>query len=339
MFKKKAIVFILCFLAVSLVCLQAAEKLNIRLRVYEGVKEGAPEPLRYVTSSFLQSTVSATIQTEFELENEGEKIKNVFNLKSTSLLTEADLVVGEKVQEIARHYFRLNGNEYFLAIRLIEWKGMGQFAIFVNEIVEDKHENILTTGITLPGGNAAVFGFEDKKGTPYFLSFHITSVIGPGGEIMPPPPPPPPPPPKKRVDKDIPPPKPPEKADKDVPLPPKKADKDVPKHPRRPSEEELKKFSEGAVVAINEIKPPKLIKIVDPKYPELAKQAGVMGTVWLGVKTDENGNVVEVKVLRSVPLLNKAAVDAVKQWKYEPFLSEGKPTPIVFSVSITFHLR
>ena len=78
MFKKKAVVFIGCFLAVSLVCLQAAEKLNIKLRVYEGAKEGTPEPLRYVTSSFLQSTFSATIQTEFELENEREKIKRVF---------------------------------------------------------------------------------------------------------------------------------------------------------------------------------------------------------------------------------------------------------------------
>ena len=314
MYGKKAIVFIGCFLAISLVYLQAAEKLNIKLRVYEGVKEGASAPpLRFVTSSFLQPTISAAIQTEFELESEREKIKRVFNLQEVDLLTEADLIVGERVKEIARHYFRLNGNEYLLAIRLMEWKGMGQFAIFVNEIVEDKHENILTTGITLPGGNAAVFGFEDKKGKPYFLSFHITSVIV-GGKIMPPPPPPPPPPPKKK-DKDMPPPPPP------------------------PTEEELKAFAEGAVVVIDEIVPPKPIKVVDPGYPEKAKKAGVKGTVWLGVRTDENGNVVEVKVLRSVPLLDQAAVDAVRQWKYEPFLSEGKPTPVVFSVRVTFHLR
>ena len=329
MFKKKAIVFIGCFLAVSLVYLQAAEKLNIKLRIYEGAKEGTPEQLRYVTSSFLQSTVSATIQTEFELEKEREKIKRVFNLQDVSLLTETDLVVGGKVQDIARHYFRLNGNEYRLMIRLIDWNGMGQFLIVITEIVENKGNNVLTTGITLPGGNAAVFGFEDKKGEPYFLSFHITSVIGPDGEIIPPPPPLPPPPPKKKIDKDMPQP----------PPPPKESDKDVPPPPRRPSEEELKKFSEGAVVAINEIKPPKPIKIVDPSYPELAKQAGVMGTVWLGVRTDESGKVVAVKVLRSVPLLNKAAVDAVRQWKYEPFLSKGKPVPVVFSVSVTFRLR
>jgi TonB family protein len=340
MFKKKAVVFIGFFLAVSLFCLSAGEKLNIKLRVYEGAKEGTQEPLRYVTSSFLQSTFAATIQTEFELENEREKIKRVFNLQDVSLLTETDLVVGEKAQDIGRHYFRLNGNEYRLMIRLIDWKGMGQFLIVISEIIENKGNNVLTTGITLPGGNAAVFGFEDKKGKPYFLSFHITSVIGPDGEIIPPPPPLPPPPPKKRVDKDTPlPPPPPRKADKEVPLPPDKADRDVPQPPQRPSEEELKKFAEGAIVVIGDIIPPKAIKMVAPIYPKKARKEGVKGTVWLGVRTDENGNVVEVKVLRSVPLLDQAAVDAVKQWKYEPFLSKGKPTPVVFSVGVTFRLR
>ncbi len=314
MIKKRAIVFIVCFLALSLVYLQASEKLNIKLRVYEGAKEGIPEPLRYVTTSFLQSTVSATIQTEFELENEREKIKRVFNLQAVNLLTEADLVVGERIQEMARHYFRLNGNEYLLAIRLTEWKGMGQFVIFVNEVVEDKHENILTTGITLPGGNAAVFGFEDRKGQPYFLSFHITSVIGPDGEIIPPPPPPPPPPPKK-------------------------ADKDVPPPPAPPTEEELKEFAKDAVVAIGKIRPPKLIREVSPIYPKIARQSGVEGTVVLGVRTDAIGRITEVKVLKSIPLLDQAAVDAVRKWIYEPFIFKGKPTPVVFSVTITFKLR
>jgi len=314
MFKKKAIVFIGCFLAVSMVYLQATEKLNIKLRVYEGAKEGTPEPLRFVTSSFLQSTVSATIQTEFELVNEREKIKRVFNLQDVSLLTEADLVVGERVQDIARHYFCLNGNEYNLMIRLIEWKAMGQFAIFVNELVEDKPKNILTTGITLPGGNAAVFGFEDKKGKPYFLSFHITSVIGPDGEIFPPHPPPPPPPPKK--------------VDKDMLLP-----------PPPPTEEELKEFAKGAVSAVGEIRPPKLLKDVFPVYPKIARQARVEGVVILGVRTDIYGRVTEVKVLKSIPLLDQAAIDAVKQWIYEPFLYKGKPSPVVFSQTITFKLK
>jgi len=327
-FKKNLIVFVGFLMAVSLLHLRASEILNIKLRVYEAAKEGTLAPLRFVTSSFLQPTISATIQTEFELENEREKIKRVFNLQNVRLLTEADLKVGERVQEMARHYFRLNGNEYLLAIRLTEWEGMGQFVIFVNEIVEDKHENILTTGITLPGGNAAVFGFENRKGQPYFLSFHITSVIGPDGEILPPPPPPPPPP-KKRTQT----PKPPEKESLLPPLP------QAPQPPPPPTEKELKEFAKGAVVAVGEIRPPRLLKEVPSIYPKIARQAGVKGTVVLGVRIDAKGRVTEVKVLKSIPLLDQAAVDAVRQWRYEPFLSKGIPTPVVFSVTITFNLK
>jgi TonB family protein len=324
--KKKLIVFIGFLMAVSLLPLQASEMLNIKLRVYEGAKEGILEPLRFVTTSYLQPIVSATIQTEFELEKEREKIKRVFNLENVRLLTEADLKVGERVQEMARHYFRLNGNEYLLAIRLTEWNGMGQFVIFVNEIVEDKHKNILTTGITLPGGNAAVFGFEDRKGQPYFLSFHITSVISASGEILPPPPPPPPPPPKKRIQT----PKPPEKESL---MPP------PPQPPPPPTEKELKEFAKGAVVAVGEIRPPRLLKEVPPIYPKFARLERVEGTVVLGVRTDAKGRVTEVKVLKSIPLLDQAAVDAVMQWVYEPFLSKGKPIPVVFSLRVIFKLR
>lgn len=113
----------------------------------------------------------------------------------------------------------------------------------------------------------------------------------------------------------------------------------MPLPPPPPTEEELKIFAEGAVVVIDEIIPPKAIKRVNPIYPKRARKAGVKGTVWLGVRTDAKGNVVEVKVLRSIPLLDQAAVDAVRQWKYEPFLSKGKPTPVVFSLGVTFRLR
>jgi TonB family protein len=331
MFKKKLILCIGFLMAITLLHLQASDILNIKLRVYEAAKEGALAPLRFVTSSFLQPTVSATIQTEFELENEREKIKRVFNLENVRLLTEADLKVGERAQDVARHYFRLNGNEYFLAIRLTEWNGMGQFAIFVNEIVEEKHKNILTTGITLPGGNAAVFGFENRKGQPYFLSFHITSVILSSGEIIPPPPPPPPPPRKKGTQPRAPLPPPAPKKEIQPPAPPQP--------PPPPTEKELKEFAKGAVVAIGEIRPPRLLKEIPPIYPEEARQAGVEGRLVLVVKTDAKGRVAEVKVLKSIPMLDQAAIDAIKQWIYEPFLSEGKPTPVVFSVSMTFKLK
>jgi TonB family protein len=321
MFKKKAIIFVGFVLAVSFLNLQASDVLDVRLRVYEGLKEGAAKPLRVVTSSYLQSTVSATIQTEFGLENEREKIKSVFNLQDVDLVTEADLKVGERVQDIARHFFRLNGKEYNVMIRLTGWKGMGDFVVIVNEVVEDENKNILTTGITLPGGNAAVFGFEDREGKSYFLSFHVT---GPQGKLLPPPPPPPP---KKDMIISPPPPSPPKKI-KGAPVP-----------PPPPSAEELRTFAHGAIQAVGEIRPPRLIKAIDPVYPEEARKKGISGTVWIGVRTDIYGRVTEVKVLRSIPLLDKPTVDAVRQWIYEPYIIEGEPVPVVFSVRVIFKLR
>jgi TonB family protein len=100
-----------------------------------------------------------------------------------------------------------------------------------------------------------------------------------------------------------------------------------------------KQFEGDAVRAVGEIKPPKLVKQVDPVYPEEARKAGVEGIVILEAKADEQGNVVDARVLRSVPALDKAALDAVKQWKYEPLVIEGKPRKAVFTVTVRFALN
>jgi TonB family protein len=68
----------------------------------------------------------------------------------------------------------------------------------------------------------------------------------------------------------------------------------------------------------DKVKPPKLIKEVPPVYPDIAAQARVEGVVIIEATTDTYGRVAEVKVLRSVPLLDQAAVDAVRQWVYDP---------------------
>ena len=97
-------------------------------------------------------------------------------------------------------------------------------------------------------------------------------------------------------------------------------------------------ITEGAVEAGGDVAPPKLIKRVDPVYPEDARKEGVEGVVILSVRTGEYGEVEQVKVLKSVPLLDEAAIDAVRQWIYEPFISKGKPTPVVFTVTVRFKL-
>jgi protein TonB len=77
---------------------------------------------------------------------------------------------------------------------------------------------------------------------------------------------------------------------------------------------------------------------VNPTYPPLAAAARVQGTVLLEATIDEKGNVTNLSVLRSVPLLDRAAIEAVAQWKYEPTLLNGRPVPILLSVSVRFEL-
>jgi len=101
----------------------------------------------------------------------------------------------------------------------------------------------------------------------------------------------------------------------------------------------LDKFAQGAVRAEGDIKPPRLVKEVAPVYPEIARLAEVQGVVILSVKTDETGRVVDTMVLRSIPLLDQAAIDAVRQWVYEPFVKDGKAQPIVFTVTVRFQLE
>jgi TonB family protein len=105
------------------------------------------------------------------------------------------------------------------------------------------------------------------------------------------------------------------------------------------SPQELKKYEGDAVRAVDDIKPPKLVKQVNPVYPQAARQARVEGMVILEAKTDEQGNVIGARTLRSIPILDQAAIDAVKQWKYEPLVLDGKPRKVLFTVTVRFMLK
>jgi len=96
--------------------------------------------------------------------------------------------------------------------------------------------------------------------------------------------------------------------------------------------------AEGPVRAVGEIKPPRLIKQVDPRYPEIARQARVEGVVILEAETDVYGRVQNAKILRSIPLLDQAAIDAVRQWIYAPLMIDNKPRGCIFTVTVRFAL-
>ena len=87
-----------------------------------------------------------------------------------------------------------------------------------------------------------------------------------------------------------------------------------------------------------ELRAPALVERIEPQYPPIAARAGVHGTVILEAVVDRQGRVEDVRVLRSIPLLDNAAIDAVRQWRYSPLLLNGEPERFVLTVTVTFSL-
>lgn len=87
------------------------------------------------------------------------------------------------------------------------------------------------------------------------------------------------------------------------------------------------------------IRPPQKIRDVAPVYPPIALASHVTGVVILEAVIGEDGSVRDVRVLRSIPLLDAAAVDAVRQWGFTPTLLNGQPVPVVMTVTVAFKLR
>src|SRR5256886_1329273 len=79
----------------------------------------------------------------------------------------------------------------------------------------------------------------------------------------------------------------------------------------------------GAAVA-----PPRKIFDAPPILPEQARQPGIRGVVILEITIGTDGTVIDARVLRSIPLLDSAALECARQWRYEPVLLNGRPVPI-----------
>jgi len=87
-----------------------------------------------------------------------------------------------------------------------------------------------------------------------------------------------------------------------------------------------------------EISSPRLTYRVEPEYPPIAVSALIEGMVILEATVDHTGAVRDARVLRSNGVLDEAAVRAVEQWRYEPLMLNGKPTPFVLTVTVSFSL-
>jgi len=86
------------------------------------------------------------------------------------------------------------------------------------------------------------------------------------------------------------------------------------------------------------IMPPSRLVYIAPVYPTIALQVYREGVVIIDATIDERGNVTDTRILRSIPLLDEAAVAAVRQWMFSPTLLNGVPVPIVMTVTVNFKL-
>jgi protein TonB len=87
------------------------------------------------------------------------------------------------------------------------------------------------------------------------------------------------------------------------------------------------------------VREPRRIAFVPPVYPPIAASARIEGTVILEAIIDETGSVTNLKVLKSIPMLDAAAKEAVSRWRYSPTTLNGVNVPVIMTVTLTFTLK
>jgi len=103
----------------------------------------------------------------------------------------------------------------------------------------------------------------------------------------------------------------------------------------QPPSDDLPKF--GDYVFVEEL--PEAITRVPVTYPDLAREAGVDGVVMVQALVGKDGRVKDTRVVKSIPMLDDAAVAAVKQWVFKPALSNNKPVAVWVAVPVHFKLH
>jgi protein TonB len=202
---------------------------------------------------------------------------------------------------------------------------------------------------------AAILVYLLGLGTTFILAHrpHETSVIiVPYRELQAPPPlTDKPPPPKVEVTQPVAPPT----AAAPVPVP----DAEAPPEQKIASQEDLAQSTPGVssdgdqqiqVAPPSDDEPafgtyvyaeelPEVITKVNPVYPEMAREANVDGTVMVQALVGKDGKVHDVRVVKSIPLLDQSAQDAVRQWVFKPALANNKPVAVWVGVPVRFSLH
>ena len=95
----------------------------------------------------------------------------------------------------------------------------------------------------------------------------------------------------------------------------------------------------GPIRAGGQVNSPQRITYVEPTYPAAAKSVRLEGNVILEATIDESGAVRDVRVLRSIPLLDQAAIAAVSRWRYTPTRLNGVAVPVLLTVTVSFTIN
>lgn len=97
---------------------------------------------------------------------------------------------------------------------------------------------------------------------------------------------------------------------------------------------------EGPIHVGGDVRAPVKTYWPQPAYTEIARKARVQGVVIVQAIVDKNGTVQDVKILKGLPMgLDKAAVDSIKTWKFEPATLNGKPVDVYFNLTVNFTLQ
>ena len=108
--------------------------------------------------------------------------------------------------------------------------------------------------------------------------------------------------------------------------------------PPSPPRQELK--APPSVFRVGQgVREPRRIAGAPPEYPAIARSARIQGVVILEAVINERGTIERIKVLKSEPLLDAAAIAAVKEWRYTPTLLNGVPVSVLMTITINFTLQ
>jgi len=81
-----------------------------------------------------------------------------------------------------------------------------------------------------------------------------------------------------------------------------------------------------------------LIRKIQPNYPPLARQARIQGSVLLQAEISKDGTIENLRLISGHPMLAPAAIEAVKQWKYKPYILNGEPVEVETQITVNFTL-